>query len=811
MEKSGNFSGNRGGELNPEKIWLDEDWAYERRRKIRAEQRRAQLGREEAQQSGKHTLEVSRREAAEKRSNTGNVESFDRAEEILKFVSPSATGYEVTKSSDVFDGRNNSERKREERDLVDSEEIEEMMKEVVDEAEAKAGRERFDREKIKSEIKEKLNKIPTFKQKVRKAWKRALLGALSAAALFGATPRTIGAGQSRETTTVSTESNKEYSRFDYTEDAKAHEDEDSEETDSTNYSRFDSMAEGKDKYTRFDSMSDAALHAKSAEKSGAEEQAENKDFRGNYNYYGIRDKAYSMEGLYGHFDQKPNDVAFSAGIDNVKGVVGKELGKDAEDVTDAESTMYIARQNEVAAAYLFELPDSLKPEALKGKTQAEVESILESVAPGTYNKYLAGLKSILTSKTTKVERDVLSGKFENVLLSGPKEGFSTENVRLVGTTTNETNMEVVRYSFYDNYGTKLGEMLVKVACGQPVRQIAEAASPTYDSLEWIPAPVDVVPEVMPEVEETESTKPDETSEKPEETPDKPEEMPDKPEEEPEEIPEEELDETPDENLFEEESEELEEEPEEEFGEDSEGPELFEIPEEELEEEPEEGPEEMPEEEYEEEPEEIPEEKPEEMPEEEPEEEPEEKPEDKPEIPEEKPEEPEETPEIPEEKPEEPEEIPEKPQPEPEKPQPKDPENQQRIVNQAEEQGLAGEVTQTEDATKFEEVTPEPERQPYFPPEASAIIEDSGTETSGEETQQQAETQAEQPVISNDQNQFTMPEDVWRDNNDTGTPITSGGEVADYQQQQANEAEHQEPLTQEEGDALIDELINGLGL
>ncbi|MBR3257199.1 hypothetical protein IKG02_02845, partial [Candidatus Saccharibacteria bacterium] len=134
-----------------------------------------------------------------------------------------------------------------------------------------------------------------------------------------------------------------------------------------------------------------------------------------------------------------------------------------------------------------------------------------------------------------------------------------------------------------------------------------------------------------------------------------------------------------------------------------------------------------------------------------------------------------------------------PEPEPQQEviQQKDAENQQRIVEEAEEH-LAGDVERTEDVNEVEEYTEqEPEREAID----QQIVEEQNAE--------------ENVVVSNDENQFEMPEEVYRDeNNDTGTPMIDETEEGRIEQEEANELENNQPdLTEEEQNQIIDDIMS----
>ena len=185
---------------------------------------------------------------------------------------------------------------------------------------------------------------------------------------------------------------------------------------------------------------------------------------------GIDDTSYYDEYMC-CCDTKPNDYAFC----DFKGLVEKHNDNVGEATIDE------CRQVEVKSALTMLLPDKLRPEALKGVDDLEVEPKLQRLSPEEYDKFTQELNDNIIGKL-KFRPKSESGEFVNFYLAvkdedgkrliSPKKAMEKglpinhETAELVTCNTNEKDTEVWEGYLEDDDGNVIWNVFIKAACGQ---------------------------------------------------------------------------------------------------------------------------------------------------------------------------------------------------------------------------------------------------------------------------------------------------------------------------------------------------------
>ncbi|MBQ3430972.1 hypothetical protein IJG20_02655 [Candidatus Saccharibacteria bacterium] len=222
-------------------------------------------------------------------------------------------------------------------------------------------------------------------------------------------------------------------------------------------------------------------------------------------FYEITDDGYQKQALFGDFKNKGNEVAFTAGFQKVKEAVAKELGKTPEEVSFKEALMYAAgNQAEVAADYISSLPESLKPEAFKGKTMLEAERILENASKEEYNGYLTALEKVFDN--SKYNYTTLNGDYRNAFITWKDASLpiTANNMTLVQTSTHENGTPAIQITCLDEYGSPVGDMFMKTYCMQMVDLANHETNKYVDAPEIVVDEPVVTPETEPRTPETET-------------------------------------------------------------------------------------------------------------------------------------------------------------------------------------------------------------------------------------------------------------------------------------------------------------------
>ena len=206
-----------------------------------------------------------------------------------------------------------------------------------------------------------------------------------------------------------------------------------------------------------------------------------------------------------------------------------EVAEAAKSDDARDMMMYTAKnQSESFADYMTSLPDSLRPDSLKGIDNIlDMEDAIEGLSVDQYQEAMKAFEDAMGNAT--VEDIELNGEYDNAYmrLQDSDGDVVHENMELVRCTTTENGTHAKRIILHDKEGNEVGDMIVKAYTGQNGKKgcmqiVRRKGAPELIVLTEIPANPDHPDE--PDVPTT-PDKPDKPT-----TPDKPDKptTPDKP-------------------------------------------------------------------------------------------------------------------------------------------------------------------------------------------------------------------------------------------------------------------------------------------